>query len=915
MADEHSLNSNLAEILRKAGIQAEPQVSFTYNKGKRRVADLVCYEVQGHTIGIEAKYGWGNKLNANQKAVLLQADEAVEYNACDAAVALIYQDGLTTAADVENGKAWIALRTPILIGKKKPPEWNERAVKDLPDYIKGIPSQLGKPEELAKRAENAVNQAFQKFSKADTEYIMRSLGEEVKETKVKELIKGLLIDLLTCFMFHTKLDEIVPQHFAKTNRPPTVAQCLENDSIALFAAAYEKWLVVDYKDILEWSCAILKALPARPRSNDAVKILAKTAQSIQRAKGSQHHDVVGITFANSIETAKHDGSFYTTLPAATMLTRLLFHNAKIDWKNLEEIKSLRIVDFACGSGTLLIACANYILQKERTENKEEVAKALLEQMLYGFDINDRAVFQTATGLGMISPSIAFKHMHLYSMVYGVPKGKSEARIGSLEMIPLEGLNLITEKNESYLNPPVIARKVDSPPAPIECDQFHMTIMNPPFTRKEIRNKQKDKKTEKLLREREAKLSTEEIKLNSSAGTAIGFLAIADKYLHPSTGKAALILPTTFSGGLPPKIARIRLAKKFHVKNIIVSYDPQRIGFSGNTKIGEMMLVLERRKSGKATKVIKLTQNPDNESEAIQCAKDILRGRGDNWGTVDEIPRGDMEKGDWSAVQFVSNELYRIAKEIPKQWKSRFGNQVKTKILRNEVLGKAQKCDPREMQATHALYNHCTNHCDKLEVKPDCFIRPNETNTNFDKSLLKIGYLKITERACLTTIKNVACRTTVPSLGCWWYGAEVVQIPNVDEATVEKAATVILNSTICKIGMLFERTNKKPSYVRFSIDGLIKVPMPSLYALKPSQFRALAKVYDELCKQPRQRLPEAHNCSVQIAIDQAVCQHTGFPEKLCRQARHLLSHEPMVTGQRYQSNPKETNPKLPLTRAD
>lgn len=76
-------------------------------------------------------------------------------------------------------------------------------------------------------------------------------------------------------------------------------------------------------------------------------------------------------------------------------------------------------------------------------------------------------------------------------------------------------------------------------------------------------------------------------------------------------------------------------------------------------------------------------------------------------------------------------------------------------------------------------------------------------------------------------------------------------------------------------------------------------MPLLSEMSVSAFRALAKVYDEWKNQERQRLPQAHECSVQIAIDKAVCKHTGFPEKLCQQARRLLSHEPMVTGKRYQ----------------
>ena len=86
-------------------------------------------------------------------------------------------------------------------------------------------------------------------------------------------------------------------------------------------------------------------------------------------------------------------------------------------------------------------------------------------------------------------------------------------------------------------------------------------------------------------------------------------------------------------------------------------------------------------------------------------------------------------------------------------------------------------------------------------------------------------------------------------------------------------------------------------------------MPLLSGMKPSAFVELAKVYDEWKNVKRKRLPETNECSVQLAIDKAVCKHTGFPEKLCRQARHLLVHEPMVTGQRYQANPKEPNAEL------
>lgn len=46
------------------------------------------------------------------------------------------------------------------------------------------------------------------------------------------------------------------------------------------------------------------------------------------------------------------------------------------------------------------------------------------------------------------------------------------------------------------------------------------------------------------------------------------------------------------------------------------------------------------------------------------------------------------------------------------------------------------------------------------------------------------------------------------------------------------------------------------------------------------------------------LPNAHRCPVQLAIDEAVCEHLSFDSEICEIARHLLAREPMVTGKPY-----------------
>ena len=523
---------------------------------------------------------------------------------------------------------------------------------------------------------------------------------------------------------------------------------------------------MDYKHILEWSCAILHALPKSPNSNAAVKIIADAAINIQSASGKQHHDLVGITFCQSVETAKSDGSMYTTIPAATLLTTLLFDGLDIDWTNYEQVTNLRIVDFACGTGTLLIACANYILQHERTGQPEKVAQALLEQMLYGFDIYNRTIFQTATGLGMMAPSIAFSKMHLYSLTLGIDPKDGKAKLGALE--------LLQELGQLSLNPrPPTGTRIDAEPAPIEVDKFHMAIMNPPFTRGDIRHKQLDRNIEKRLREREAQLYFNQPMDQSS--NANGFFVLAEKYLDANNGRIAFVMPTAMATN--PSAAEMRrwLVKRFFVKYIIVSYDPKRIYHSGNTDIGEMLLMLERKRNGKSppTKAIKLTTNPDTASAAAACASSILEGKikEHQWGMSDRIHPKEMAAGNWNAVQFTDNELYRIAEH--ELWNSQLRNQVVIGPLGSSIRVNMEKCHPNAMNATPALYDINVKHCNKLEVAPDSYVHPKPGKPSGINILRKTNYLHLTERARLTTVKNVACRTTVPTVGSGWATASVV----------------------------------------------------------------------------------------------------------------------------------------------
>ncbi len=562
MANEVVLNALLWDILKEGGIDSQAEE----RNADGSKTDIRC-AVGDSVIAVEAEHGDSSvkKKSANQ-----DADDKLRRRVCNLAIALIYPPQCNTRDDLLNSDLLVNVRTPDYQPKPKQTKWTAVKGSAMANFIRQAPNELGSPETLVKKANVAVNSAAARFTETQAESIMAEMGEAARGTN----IKGLMTDLLTAIMFHTKLDTIrhqTPPPLKDERQSPatlpceepwppqSVSECLQdgNQIVQAFHTAHHQWLAVDYKHILEWSCAILRALPKSPNSNAAVKIIADAAINIQSASGKQHHDLVGITFCQSVETAKSDGSMYTTIPAATLLTTLLFDGLDIDWTNYYQVTSLRIVDFACGTGTLLIAAANYILQHEQTGQPKKVAQTLLEQMLYGFDIYNRAIFQTATGLGMIAPSIAFHKMHLYSLTLGIDPKDNKAKLGSLEMLQ--------ELKQLSLNPrPITGTRIDAEPAPIEVEKFHMAIMNPPFTANSKRHHHFPKKIKDALHSREQELyEGTDIQHTSNSS---GFVVLAEKYLD-ANGRIAVVLPTAFGYGRvctqPPHLAGREIPYPIH----------------------------------------------------------------------------------------------------------------------------------------------------------------------------------------------------------------------------------------------------------------------------------------------------------------------------------------------------------------
>ena len=186
--------------------------------------------------------------------------------------------------------------------------------------------------------------------------------------------KRALLVAATAVMFHSRLDVHLggmrPALDRRTNPPgpytgdwpPLKAQlCADSHNpIGDFADAWNLILALDYKPIFETGRAALLSCPPDPAFTGAIRDTAKAALAVAGNIAGIRHDLLGRIFHTVLDTARYDGSFYTTTAAATLLAALAITEDTCDWSDPEAIARLRITDPACGTGTLLMAAAERI---------------------------------------------------------------------------------------------------------------------------------------------------------------------------------------------------------------------------------------------------------------------------------------------------------------------------------------------------------------------------------------------------------------------------------------------------------------------------------------------------------------------------------------------------------------------------
>ena len=239
----------------------------------------------------------------------------------------------------------------------------------------------------------------------------------------------------------------------------------------------------------------------------------------------------------------------------------------------------------------------------------------------------------------------------------------------------------------------------------------------------------------------------------------------------------VILPLVSATDMSGLEIRRFLGRNYHVEYIVSSHDPERIYFSENTDIGEILLVCRRWNTGEGpkppTRVVNLVRNPSTPTDAIATAWAIHDGSvlSQGLGTVQEVQSSSIEAGDWGAVQFLSPYL-----------RASFTDLVDGALFDTVHIGEIARIGPEGRRirdafrrstlpgadGMSALWLHDTAVTQSLASEPDTQLEVKSEKAHLaQKYWQQRSRLLLTHRLRLNTGRVNCVRLDVPVVGSSW----------------------------------------------------------------------------------------------------------------------------------------------------
>lgn len=696
---------------------------------------------------------------------------------------------------------------------------------------------------------------------------------------------------------------------------------------------------IDYYPVFHLALQTLSMIGNPTLIPAGLERLIQGALEVVKLRVVLKHDLMGRVYHRLLADAKYLGTYYTSIPAATMLLRLALRPAAnpIAWHDVNQMRQLRIADPACGTGTLLMAAAEAVTDNyfkasalaSQRPNVAEMHRALTEDILYGYDVLPSAIHLTASTLALRAPEVSFKKMNLFSLPLGGPYHS----LGSLEFLSQNQQQMPLDLfGASPTVKQATGRRDDTRPyAPLPL--LDLCVMNPPFVRSVGDNllfgSMPDKERAPMQKKLQQLVKDQQAQASITAGLGSVFIAIADRYVKPG-GRIALILPKALLSGVSWGPSRALINQNYHIEYLIASQDPARWNFSESTDLSETMMVLRKMvtadEAAPPAIAINVWRNPTTNFDALTVTSevtehaipDLLSGHGGF-----EIVLGHTKLGEAVAMAqaelkaqpswllpcaFAQSDLTRAAYHLQNH-SLRLPSQRKGKRLPLCPLGELGVLGPdardvhdglklshhQMFTAYAAFWGHDSKVVTTLGQQPNNYLSPLPT-AKPGRRLKRIedlwplaGRLLIAERLRLNTQKLTAIKVSEPVLSSMWWSFAFHKKTAAQRN--EKALALWLNSTLGLLLMILNRVETEGAWVKFKKPILAAMPVLNVHELTAAQFKILTVAYDKLAEQTLQPLPNMADDPVRAAIDEALATALHLPD--FSMLRTLLAKEPVV----------------------
>ena len=419
-----------------------------------------------------------------------------------------------------------------------------------------------------------------------------------------------------------------------------------------------QWIIknVNYWAIFDIATRIAREIPTL-QANRIFNCLHHTAAALVAMGIAGLNDMSGRMFQRLIADRKFLATYYTLPTSAALMAEMAVGRLNVDWSDSSALTSVRVADFACGTGALIGSVYGTMLSKYRRTGADDALlhATMMENALYALDIMPAATHLAASTLANAHPGIAFNDSKVVTIPYGIDED-GFANIGSLDLIAAEYTRSLSARDK---RPVSLGGSGPELTVGIPHESMDLVIMNPPFARSTgheaskigvpapafagFGNSRFEQRTmSSRLKRINARLRKTRNELtggrageagHGNAGLASNFIDLAHEKLVPG-GVLAMVLPMTFVQGDSWSKSRNLLNELYRDVTVlaIANHGATDRAFSADTGQADVIVVATRKdraheKDESLPLFVNLNRRPRTLLEAMT-----------NGGRMDSLPR-------------------------------------------------------------------------------------------------------------------------------------------------------------------------------------------------------------------------------------------------------------------------------------